>query len=68
MNDKSLGQIAAEGFGYSDWNALSGSMRADFQRAGEAVSSHVKKEIADTLKEAFRKAHEDRERALGFIP
>lgn len=51
MNDKSLGEIAAKGFGYSDWNALSGSMRADFQRAAEAVQNEVLHRIMDQEKE-----------------
>jgi hypothetical protein len=39
--DKSLGEIAATGFGFYCWDNLSASARADFQRAGEAVKIEV---------------------------
>lgn len=39
--EKSLGQIAAEAFGYKDWLGLSASLRADFQRAAEAVEAEI---------------------------
>lgn len=45
--DKSLGEIAAIAFGYSDWSNVPASMRADFQRAAEAVAAETQRRITE---------------------
>lgn len=45
--EKSLGEIAAIGFGYSDWSNVPASMKADFQRAAESVQKEVIRRILE---------------------
>lgn len=56
MNDKSLGQIAAEAAGYMRWKDLPASVRAEWQKGAEAVFRHVQKECLEVAREVELRA------------
>lgn len=54
--EKSLGQIAAEGAGWT-WDLLPASARAEWQREAEAVAVHIAIHIAEQREKDILRAH-----------